>query len=181
MLRDRNNTQGAIDVGAVAKDCMSAKAAIEGGVKTVLFMGDSPAVCDCDCTQPVEALKARDFVVVFDTLLSPVALAADVVLPISALAEQDGSQTNTERRIQLLNKAIDAPGEAKPAWEVITRLAEAMGTKFNWTSAEDVFKEITGKVTAYKGITYEQIKKPEAVLWPATVKGTMIAVDYKEA
>ncbi len=181
VLRDRNNTQGAIDVGAVAKDGLSATAAIEGGAKTILFMADSPSVCECTCTQPVDAIKARDFVVVWDSLLSPAALAADVVLPVTALAEQDGTQTNTERRIQLLTKAVDAPGEAKPAWETIASLADVLGSKFGWTSAEDVFAEITGKVPSYKGITYEQVRKPEAICWPATVKGTMIAVDYKEA
>ena len=41
---------------------------------------------------------------------------ADVVFPASGFAETEGTQTNTERRVQRLRRAVPPPGNAKPDW-----------------------------------------------------------------
>ena len=45
--------------------------------------------------------------------MSETAALADVVLPAAAFPEKEGTFTNTERRVQLLNKAVEPPGEAR--------------------------------------------------------------------
>ena len=45
---------------------------------------------------------------------------ADVVLPASAFLEKAGTFTNAERRFQLVEPAVDPPGEAKTDLEIIT-------------------------------------------------------------
>jgi len=47
------------------------------------------------------------------------AQVADVVLPRVTFAEKDGTFTNTERRVQLVRKAVEPPGEARADWEII--------------------------------------------------------------
>jgi predicted molibdopterin-dependent oxidoreductase YjgC len=51
--------------------------------------------------------------------MSETAKLADVILPATSFAEKDGTFTNTERRVQRVRKAVDAPGQAKPDWEII--------------------------------------------------------------
>ena len=181
VLRDRNNSQGAIDLGAVPNGGVSATDVVNGKVKAVFFVADSPDVCECGCTRPVDALKKLEFVVAIDSIKSDITKAAHVVLPAAALPEKDGTQTNTERRVQKINKAVNAPGEAKPEWEIISGIASAMGGKLGWKSPEEIFAEITANVPAYKGITLEQVSKPEAPQWKADLKPVFTAVEYKEA
>ena len=47
---------------------------------------------------------------------------ADVVLPGRAYAEKEGTFTNTERRVQRVRKAVDAPGEAMPDTWIFTEI-----------------------------------------------------------
>jgi len=55
-----------------------------------------------------------------DIFLSETAALADVVLPAASFAEKDGTFTNTERRVQLVNEAVPPPGDARRmpiAWD----------------------------------------------------------------
>ena len=67
---------------------------------------------------------------------------AHVVLPTTAFGEERVSFTSTERRIQLAERVIDPPAGPMPAWEQLTRLAQALGTPWNYDSSADVMREI---------------------------------------
>ena len=81
-------------------------------------MGENPALIGD------EALKNVEFLVVQDIILSETAELADVVLPSACWAEKEGTFTNTERRTQKINKAVNPPGEALEDWRIIKNLAE---------------------------------------------------------
>jgi predicted molibdopterin-dependent oxidoreductase YjgC len=77
-------------------------------------------------------LKAVDkgaFVVVQASFASPLTEKADVVLPTAIWSERAGSLTNTEGRVQKVNKAVEPRGGAKPDWEILSLLAEKLGRK----------------------------------------------------
>ena len=74
------------------------------------------------------ALKTRELTVVVDSFLTDTALCADVVLPARCFAETEGTFSNTERRVQRVRKAVDAPGEAKDDWQILCEIATRMGT-----------------------------------------------------
>jgi len=59
------------------------------------------------------AIGNLEFLVVQDIFLTETAELADVVLPSACYAERDGTQTSTERRVQMWRKAQEPPGEAK--------------------------------------------------------------------
>ena len=106
--------------------------------------------------------------------MTETAKLADVVLPSASFAEKDGTFTNTERRIQRIRKAIEPPGEAKPDWEIISSLASLMGYPMQYSSAQQIFEEITGLTPSYAGITYRRLEK-EGLQWPCPTtdhKGT---------
>jgi predicted molibdopterin-dependent oxidoreductase YjgC len=64
-----------------------------------------------------------------------------------------------EGRVQKINKAIQPIGESKADWEIINEMGKIMGAGFQYSTAEDIFKEIAAAIPAYSGMTYSNIKK----------------------
>ena len=82
-------------------------------------MGENPLVADADINHAREAMKELDFLVVQDIFLTETAEIADVVLPGASYAEKSGTFTATDRRVQLVNQAIDPVGDSKSDWEIV--------------------------------------------------------------
>jgi predicted molibdopterin-dependent oxidoreductase YjgC len=137
----------------------------------MLIDGENTVVSDPDRHHCEKALKALDFLVVVDIFMTETAELADVVLPAAAWAETDGVQTNTERRVQRLRKAVEPPGEAKPDWWILSTLARRMGFQgFDYTHASQVFNEICELSTLYHGLDWDLIAEGE-YQWPVPFKG----------
>ncbi|XRO77081.1 molybdopterin oxidoreductase family protein [Methanocaldococcus sp. 10A] len=100
--------------------------------KCLYIMGENPALIDKD------SLKNAEFLVVQDIIMSETAELADVVLPSSCWAEKNGTFTNTDKRIQKINKAVDSPGEAMDDWMIIKKLAEKLEIDLGFESLEDI-------------------------------------------
>ena len=98
-----------------------------------------------------------DFLAVYDIFPSETTRVADVVFPAVAFSELDGTYTNSERRVQRLFKTTRSPGDAKPLWEVMTLMAKATGTDWDFHSSQDVMREISEKIPMYRYISYEGI------------------------
>jgi len=122
---------------------------------------------DPDLNHVQEALENTEFLVVQDIFETETTKYADVVLPGSCYAEEDGTQTNAERRVQRFRKAQDAPGEAKLDWEIMKMIAAKMGyaDKFAWETSEDVFNEMRKITPQYAGITYAKLEG-DGIQWP---------------
>jgi len=141
------------------------KAIEKGRIRAMYIMGENPAVSDPDQKHVVESLKSLEFLVVQDLFMNETTQYADVILPAASSLEKEGTFTNTERRVQLLRKVIEPPGEAKPDWWIIKELANRMGAKWEYKSAEEIFEEIRRVVPQYAGITYHRIRKM-GIQWP---------------
>lgn len=140
-------------------------AAHEGKIKALYIMGENPMLSDLDLTHAKESLQKLDLLVVQDIVLSETARLAHVVLPAASFAEKDGTFTNTERRVQRIRKAVNAPGEVKVDWEIISELATRMGYAMNYSSPEDIMKEVNALTPSYAGRTYDRIEK-DGLQWP---------------
>ena len=103
--------------------------------------------------------------VVEDIFLTETAKYADVVLPSACFAEKDGTFSNTERRVQRVRKAVDAPGEAKADWQILCELATRMGYSMSYDNPEEIFEEIRMLTPSYAGITYERLEG-KGIPWP---------------
>ena len=143
-----------------------------GKVKCVYIMGENPMISDPDLHHVEKAMKNVEFMVVQDIFMTETAKFANVVLPAACYAEKDGTQTNTERRVQKWRKAQDPPGEAKADWQIFCELAKHMGfeKQFPYKSAEEVFTEISKVTPSYGGMDYARLEKPEALHWPCPTK-----------
>jgi len=140
-------------------------AVMDGTVKALYIMGENPMLSDPDLSHLEKAMKKLDILVVQDIFLNETGEFADVVLPSACFAEKDGTFSNTERRVQRIRKAVEAPGNAKPDWQIISELATKMGYAMNYSSAEEVMNEINELTPSYAGITYERIEE-EGLQWP---------------
>ena len=88
-----------------------------------------------------------------------------MVLPAAAFPEKAGTFTNTERRVQLLKKAVAAPGEARPDWQIVCDIATAMGYPMAYANAAAIMEEIASLVPSYAGIRHERLTNG-GLQWP---------------
>lgn len=139
--------------------------ALEGKVKAMYIMGENPLITDPDLTHVEEALKKLEFLVVQDIFLTETAKLAHVVLPSASFAEKDGTFVNTERRVQRVRKAVEAPGEAREDWRIIAEISTRMGYKMDYNSPEEIFEEIRKVTPQYGGITYGRLGL-SGIQWP---------------
>lgn len=142
-------------------------AAYRGELKMLYIMGENPVISDPDSNHVREALK-KTFLVVQDIFMTPTTELADVILPAASFAEKEGTFTSTERRVQLVRKAIEPVGNSKPDWQIIALLAQEMGyTGLNYQNAGEILAEINRTTPSYRGITWERLQQDERGLqWP---------------
>jgi formate dehydrogenase alpha subunit len=172
-------------------------AVLNGKMKALVILGENPVVSDADCLHVEKALKALDFLLVIDIFKTPTADLAHVVLPGAAFAEKEGTFSNTERRVQLLRKAVEPPGEAKPDWQIIQELSSRFGYPMDYASPRAIMEEIAKLTPSYGGITYDRLQG-DGLQWPCPNtehlgtkflhqgrftrgKGLFTAIEYKPA
>ena len=134
------------------------EAILAGDLKAMYIMGEDPVLTDADANHVRKAIGSLDFLVVQDIFLTETARYADVVLPAACYAEKDGTFTNTERRVQRVRKATEAPGQARADWEIIADLSGRMGYPMEYGSPADIFEEIRTLTPTYAGMTYERVE-----------------------
>jgi formate dehydrogenase alpha subunit len=150
-----------------------------GQVRCMYVIGENPMVSDPDLNHVRHALQQGEFMVVQDLFFTETGQYADVVLPAAAFAEKEGTFTNSERRIQRVRKAVEAPGEARADAWIIAELAKRMiaqgaaapdpaapFTGWGHTSAADVMAEINALAPIYAGITYQRLDNGAGLQWP---------------
>ncbi|RJE48838.1 formate dehydrogenase subunit alpha [Dehalobacter sp. MCB1] len=143
------------------------EASLKGKLKAMYIMGEDPVSTDADAHHVRKGLQALDFLVVQDIFLTETAKLADVVLPGVSYAEKTGTFTNTERRVQMVNKAVEPAEGAKPDWQIISAIAKRMGSDFNYRSTADIMNEVSSLAPQYAGISHERLGT-NGLQWPVT-------------
>ncbi|HVR91989.1 MAG TPA: molybdopterin-dependent oxidoreductase [Novosphingobium sp.] len=116
----------------------------EGRIKALWVMATNPAVSLPDAAMVREALATCPLVVVSDCIAdTDTSRFAHVKLPAVGWGEKDGTVTNSDRMISRQRGFLPAPGEAKPDWWIVARVAQAMGwaDAFNYSHAAEIFRE----------------------------------------
>ncbi len=151
------------NVGLTIMDMM--KGIEEGKVRALVIMGENPMVSDPDSHHVKHALEQAEFLMVLDIFPTPTTQLAHVVLPATCFAEKDGTFSNSERRVQMVRKAVEAVGESRGDWEIIQELSNRMGYPMNYASSEDVFQEIRQVTPSYAGMRYDRLEG-DGLCWP---------------
>ena len=104
-----------------------------------------------------EAAKQVAYVVVLATHQGPHLAAAHALIPVAMWAETDGTFTNFEHRLQRFKRAFEAPGEARPCFEVVLDLLARLGQPMSAATAGDVFVEMAVEAKGLAGLTHRSV------------------------
>lgn len=94
---------------------------------------------------------------------APAARSADFVLPVTTFAEQEGTFTNHEGRVQRFWPGLQPAGAARPAWLVVRALLARLGGGADEggaavpARASEAFARLAAEHEAFAGLTYESL------------------------
>lgn len=115
-----------------------------GEIKAVWIMGTNPAVSLPDTDRVRLALSRCPLVVVSDIVQDTDTMRyAHIKLPAAGWSEKSGTVTNSERRISRQRPFRGPPGEARPDWWIMARVAQSMGydRAFDYRDPSAIFAE----------------------------------------
>ncbi|HTM77936.1 MAG TPA: NADH-quinone oxidoreductase subunit NuoG, partial [Devosia sp.] len=117
---------GALDIGFVpGKGAADSAAMLAGGVDVLFLLG----------ADEVDLSKLGDTLVVYiGTHCDKGAHRADIILPAATYTEKSATYVNTEGRVQMTNRAVFAPGDAKEDWAIIRALSAVVGQALPFNS-----------------------------------------------
>jgi assimilatory nitrate reductase catalytic subunit len=141
------------------------------GPRALLVLGSNVAVSAPGSGRVRRRLADLDLLAVADLVLSETAAVADVVLPATQWAEEDGTMTNLEGRVIRRRRAVVPPPGVRTDLEIISGLAARLGCPAGFsTDPRVVFAELrrasAGGPADYAGITWQRIDDEEGVCWP---------------
>ncbi len=150
----------------------------DGRVKALYIMGENPVMSDPDTNHIRHCLEAADFILLQDIFPTETASYADILLPGVSFAEKTGTFTNTERRVQMVHKAIEPLGDARPDWwitaEIAKKILESGGRQiesapfagWDYPDTSAIMAEINAVTPSYAGITHARLEEGRGLQWP---------------
>ena len=117
----------------------------KGEIKAIWVICTNPVATVPNRANVVAALEKAELVIAQDVFLdNETNRYADILLPGALWAEAEGVMINSERNMTLMRRAVKPPGEAMPDWQIVARVACAMGYErgFSYASSAEVFDEI---------------------------------------
>ena len=155
------------------------EAAIDKELKALWIIGEDIVQTDPDSSHVIKAMKSLEFLVVQEIFMSETAKLATVVLPGTTFLEKEGTFTNTERRIQRVNRAAPPLPGTKPDGVIVAEMMQKFGFKQPAYDADQVLAEIADVVPFFKGVTRERLGKL-GLQWPVKEDGTDTKILHTE-
>ena len=138
-----------------------------GELRTLYVIGENPAQSEADINRARRLLGELDFLIVQDIIMTRTAGMADVVFPGTASwCESEGTVTNSERRVQRVRKALDAPGEARDDIWILAELARRLGFDWGNPTAEEAWDELRSLSSMHAGMSYPRLAELGGIQWP---------------
>ncbi len=150
-----------------------------GEIKALWIVATNPLVSFVDQNRLRKILAKLDLLVVQDAFMGDTAQIADVVFAAATWGEKEGTYTNSERRVNRANKAVEPLGDAKSDFDIVVEFSRyfdgADRLLFDgWESPADAFEEwkrvSAGQLCDYSGITYELLEEEGGVQWPCNAQ-----------
>jgi anaerobic selenocysteine-containing dehydrogenase len=147
-----------------------------GYVKVLWNIATNPAVSMTDRARQLRVLNGVFLLGPDGFVDTETAAMANVLLPAAIWGEKTGCMTNAERRCTLLQKAVDAPGEARPDLDIFIDFATRMNLRdidgaplIGYDDPEGAFNEwrenSRGWIPDYSGMTYARLRGG-GLQWP---------------
>ncbi len=146
-----------------------------GEIKALWITATNPLVSFVNQEKLRKTFAKLDMLVVQDAFLSDTAEIADVVFSAATWGEKEGVYTNSERRCNRANKAVEPLADSKSDFDIVLEFSkyfEGVNEMLfpSWSKPEDAFTEwkkvSKGQLCDYSGITYDLIEKEGGIQWP---------------
>ncbi|MBL0708572.1 MAG: nitrate reductase [Sulfurimonas sp.] len=146
-----------------------------GEIKALWIVATNPLVSFVNQKKLRKTLAKLDMLVVQDAFMSDTAEIADVVFSAATWGEKEGTYTNSERRCNKANKAVEPLSNTKSDFDIIIEFSSYFqGVREllfkEWKTpldAFDEFKEVSrGQLCDYSGMSYELIEELGGIQWP---------------
>jgi NADH-quinone oxidoreductase subunit G len=96
--------------------------------------------------------------VVLGTAVTDLGRGAELVLPVTSMAEENGVYVNRDHRAQRFNQARPAPGMARPAWWIAGEVLAGAGPDRDApASAAEAFDQVAGAFAAFAGLSHADL------------------------
>jgi predicted molibdopterin-dependent oxidoreductase YjgC len=151
--------------------------AIETGqIKGLWLIATNPMTSMPNTERTRKILEKLDFLVVQDSYADvETTQYANLYLPAATWAEKEGVFTNTERRVNIVRKVTDAPGDSKSDFDIFNLLAKYFSGSEKMTfpdKPEGAFEEMKalskGRLADISGMDHDLIEKQRGIQWPYT-------------
>jgi len=144
------------------------EALVDRRVRGFYIFGENLANTEPDIAKVEHELAAAEFLVCQDIFPNETTRFAHVVLPAAAWSENDGTFTNSERRVNRVRTASPPPGQAKPNWLIFKQIARRMGQNWAADSAREIWDdEVAALAPQLGGIKYARLEG-DGLQWPCT-------------
>jgi formate dehydrogenase major subunit len=139
---------------------------VDKTVQAFYVFGENLANTEPDIRKVEHELASAAFLVCQDIFPTETTRFADVVLPAAAWSENEGTFTNSERRVNRVRTASAAPGMAKPNWWIFKQIARRLGHEWPSDSAREIWdNEISVLAPQLCGIKYARLEG-DGLQWP---------------
>jgi len=144
-----------------------------GEIKVLWIIHSNPAATFPDSAWVRRILEQTELLIVQDAYHpTETTELADLLLPGAQWAEKGGTLTNSERGLNLIERAVTPQGEARPDLEIVMDVARRMGftSELPYEDTEAVFEEYkrctAGRACDISGVTYERLRRDRGIQWP---------------
>ncbi len=139
---------------------------VSGKIRGFYIFGENLANTEPDIRKVEHELASAEFLVAQDIFPNETTRFAHVVLPAAAWSENEGTFTNSERRVSRVRTASAAPGHARPNWWIFKQIAGRFGHEWQSDSAREIWdNEISALAPQLCGIKYRRLKG-NGLQWP---------------
>ncbi len=143
---------------------------LDGKIRAFYIFGENMANTEPDIHHIEKCLSSAEFLVCQDNFPTETTRFAHVILPAAAWSENDGTFTNSERRVNRVRTVSEAPGISKPNWWIFREIARRMGHNWLSNSAQELWdNEISVLAPQFAGIKYERLEG-DGLQWPVLYK-----------
>ncbi len=138
----------------------------DGKIKAFYIFGENLANTEPDISHVERCLESAEFIVCNDIFPTETTRFADVIFPAAAWSEDDGTFTNSERRISRVRKVSEPPGIARPNWWIFKEIAKKMGHEWQSSSGQEIWdNEVSALAPAFGGVKFRRIEG-DGLQWP---------------
>ncbi len=137
-----------------------------GKTRAFYIFGENLANSEPNMNNVEHELASAEFIVCNDIFPTETTRFAHVILPSAAWGEDEGTFTNSERRVSRVRKFKEPPGQARPNWWIFKEIARRMGQEWQSNSGREIWdNEVSMLAPAYAGIKYARLEQ-DGLQWP---------------